>query len=288
MDGILVINKEKEWTSHDVVAKVKKICNSKVGHIGTLDPMATGVLPLLLGKGTKLSQYLIQHDKIYEVTLQFGIRTDTGDIEGNILEKKDKIILENKKVVTALKSFMGEQTQIPPKYSAIKIKGKKLYEYARKGEEIEIPKRTINIYDIELESINNAEQNISFKVHCSKGTYIRSLCEDIAKKLGTIGYMKELNRVKVGKFDLENAITIRKLEENIQNEEFMEKNLITIEKFFEDKEIICIDNQKLNLFLNGVKLSVNEKDDFYRITNENKFIGIGVIKNGELKREIVL
>ncbi len=187
MDGILIVKKEKGCTSHDVVAKVKKITGEKVGHTGTLDPMATGVLPLLLGEGTKLSKYLIEHDKVYEVTMQLGKKTATGDIEGEVIEQKEVTsTLNKKKIEQTLKIFLGKQEQTPPMYSAIKIKGKKLYEYARRGEQVEIPKREIEIYEIELKSYNIQEQTITYQVHCSKGTYIRSLCEDISQKLGTV------------------------------------------------------------------------------------------------------
>ena len=188
MNGIIVINKPKGCTSHDVVYKVKKIFNEKVGHTGTLDPMATGVLPLLVGKGTLLSKYLINHDKIYQAKIQLGKKTDTADAEGKIIEKKEiiKDNLNEKNVKHILNSFLGKQKQIPPMYSAIKINGKKLYEYARKGQTVEVEPRDIEIYNIELLSINCDLNEIEFKVHCSKGTYIRSLVSDIAVKLGTV------------------------------------------------------------------------------------------------------
>ena len=213
MDGIIIINKEKEYTSHDVVAKVKKILNEKkVGHTGTLDPNATGVLPILLGKGTKLSKYLINHNKIYEATLKLGEKTDTADIEGKIIEEKDvkKENLSVENIARTLQEFIGKSKQVPPMYSAIKVNGKKLYEYARKGQTIEIKPREIEIYGIELLNINNNE--ITFRVHCSKGTYIRTLCENIAEKLETVGYMKDLKRIEVGEFNIKNAITLKELE----------------------------------------------------------------------------
>ena len=188
MDGILIINKPKQYTSHDVVAKVKKIVNEKVGHTGTLDPNATGVLPLLIGKGTLISKYLINHDKIYQATIKLGIKKDTADIEGNIVEKK-KVLKEQllkSNVEKVLKSFEGDSMQTPPIYSAIKVKGKKLYEYARKGEKVEIEPRKIHIYNIKLNKIDEINEEIVFTVKCSKGTYIRSLCEDISNQLGTL------------------------------------------------------------------------------------------------------
>ena len=291
MDGILIINKPKGRTSHDIVAKVKKVVGNKVGHTGTLDPNATGVLPLLIGKGTLCSQYLIEHDKIYEVVLKLGIKTDTADIEGNIIEEKEVSIesIEENNILNVLKSFMGKQEQIPPMYSAIKVNGKKLYEYARKGQIIEIKPRQIEIYECELKKINFKEKEISFTVHCSKGTYIRSLCEDIAEKLGTIGYMKELNRIKVGKFGIEQSITIEELEKSNLNEKFIKDHFISIEQAFSQKQSIIIPKNRLNHFLNGVKLTFKLEDDLYKIYNEEKsFIGIGSIKNNLLKREIII
>ena len=289
MDGILIINKPKQYTSHDVVAKVKKICGEKVGHTGTLDPMATGVLPLLLGQGTKLSKYLINHDKTYIATIQLGKKTDTLDSEGSILEERivDGKLLNKENVQRVLECQIGKQIQTPPIYSAIKVNGKKLYEYARKGVEVEIPKREIEIYNIELLDINEKDKTIEFKVHCSKGTYIRTLCENIAEKLGTIGYMKELNRVRVGQFNLNQAFTVEELEKNKENEKFLNQHLITVQNFFEKYPIIELKEEKLKLFLNGVQLTNNNDDGLYQIKVNNVVVGIGTIKNKLLKREII-
>lgn len=291
MDGILIINKPKGRTSHDIVAKVKKVVGSKVGHTGTLDPNATGVLPLLIGKGTLCSQYLMEHDKIYEVVLKLGIKTDTADSEGNVVEKKEVVsdLLCENNVLDVLNSFLGKQEQMPPMYSAIKVNGKKLYEYARKGQEVEVKPRQIEIYKCELKQINLEEKEICFTVHCSKGTYIRSLCEDIAEKLGTVGYMKELNRIKVGKFDAEQSITVEELENNISNEDFINEHFISIEKAFAEEKSVTIGENRLKHFLNGVKLSFDLEDGLSKIYDEkNNFIGIGSVKNKLLKREIIL
>ena len=286
MNGIVIVNKQKGYTSHDVVSKVKRIVKEKVGHTGTLDPLATGVLPLLIGKGTLCSKYLINHDKKYLVSLKLGVSTDTMDLEGKVLEEKEVnlSILEKENVEKILFSFIGKQEQKPPMYSAIKIAGKKLYEYARKGEEVEIPTREIEIYNIELIGINKINKEIEFIVGCSKGTYIRSLCADIAKKLGTIGFMKDLKRLQVGEFDIKNSIIV----DEKTTKEDIEKNIISIEELFKNKQKIELDNKKLILFLNGVKLSNKNKNDIYRIYNLDKFIGIGIIKNGLLKRDIVI
>ena len=284
MNGIIIVNKEKGYTSNDVVQIVKKIFNEKVGHTGTLDPMATGVLPLLIGKGTALSKYLINHDKIYEATIKLGIKTNTGDSEGKIIEEKEveESILKEDNIERVLKTFIGEQTQIPPIYSAIKVKGKKLYEYARNGQEVQIPSRKINIYDISLVEVDREQNEIKFKVSCSKGTYIRTLCEDIAEKLGTCGYMRNLNRIRVGDFDIKDAITIDKLK---QGKDF---KFITIEDFLKDKNRIDIKKRDLNFLLNGMKLEVDLDDGLYKIYNENNFIGTATVKNRILKRDIII
>lgn len=283
MDGIIVINKEKGCTSHDIVYKVKKMFNTKVGHTGTLDPNATGVLPILLGKGTKISKYLIEHDKEYEVVLQLGVKTTTADEEGEIIEEKEvlKESLEQLEIERILKSFIGKIKQMPPKYSAIKVNGKKLYEYARKGQEVEIKPREVEIYNIEITNIQKEKKQIEFKVSCSKGTYIRTLCEDIAEKMRTVGYMKELKRTKVGNFNIKQAITLEQLQEkeNIK--------IITIEEMFKDKEEIILEDSKIILLLNGVKMNMEKPKGIYRIYNkQNKFIGLGIVQNKILKIDI--
>lgn len=282
MDGIIVINKPKNCTSHEVVRKAKKILNEKVGHTGTLDPNATGVLPLLVGKGTQISKYLINHDKTYEAVLKLGEKTDTADIEGQVIKTKEvqPSSLEKENVEEVLKSLIGKQEQTPPIYSAIKVNGKKLYEYARHGEKVEIEPRTIEIYNMELLKIEN--QEITYKVHCSKGTYIRTLCEQIAEKLETVGYMKELKRTQVGEFTIENSTTIEELESNV------DKYFITIEKYFENCPQIQLNAKKLQLFLNGVQLTHELDDGIYTIYNDGKFIGIGTVKNKMLKRDIIV
>ena len=289
MDGILLINKTKGCTSHDVVYKVKKMLNEKVGHTGTLDPMATGVLPLIIGKGTLCSKYLINHDKKYKVVLELGKKTTTADAEGEIVEEQDvdKTLLTEQNVTQVLNTFLGEQEQVPPMYSAIKVNGKKLYEYARKGQTVDIKSRIINIYSIKLIDVNIEEKLISFQVHCSKGTYIRSLCEDIAKAFNTVGFMKELHRIQVGDFKIEDTITI----EDVFRDTFQKQGknyFISIEELFNNKSKIDLDNRNLQLFLNGVQLTYNLENGIYKIYNNNTFIGIGIVEKNLLKRDIVL
>ena len=310
MNGIILINKEKGCTSHDVVYKVKKLTNSKVGHTGTLDPNATGVLPLLIGEATKISKYLINHDKEYEVVLELGKRTSTADVEGEVIKEKEvpAEIFEEQHVKEILKTFIGKQEQTPPIYSAIKVNGKKLYEYARKGQEVKLEPRQIEIYGIELLNINKAEKQINFRAQCSKGTYIRSLCENIAEKLGTVGFMKELKRTVVGDFKIENAITLEELREKIENKDY--SCIISVEEIFKEKDRIDLKSQNYSKYVNGVKLEVenckiteldvtlrnikaepkecNLKDEVYRIYLDNKFLGLGIVSENKLKRDLII
>ena len=290
MDGIIIVNKIKNCTSHDMVQKARKLFHEKVGHTGTLDPMATGVLPLLIGKGTLCSKYLMDHDKVYDVTLTLGVKTDTADSEGSMLQKKDipDEAFQETRIQDVFKGFLGKQEQIPPIYSAIKVKGKKLYEYARKGQTVDIQPRQIEIYQMNLQKIVKEQRQIQFRVACSKGTYMRSLCEDIAEKLGTVGYMSALHRIQVGNFNVLDAVLLEDVEENIENIEFMEQHFISLEKFFQDKLSICLDDRKLQLFLNGVRLTQKGEDGIYRIYHNDLFVGIGMVEKQLLKRDIII
>ena len=290
MDGIVVINKEKGCTSHDVVYKVKKMFGKKVGHTGTLDPNATGVLPVLIGKGTELSQFLVNHDKKYIATIQLGVRTDTADVEGSVVEEKDvdDAVFDGTYINGVLKSMIGKQKQVPPMYSAIKVKGKKLYEYARSGKTVDIPEREIEIYDLNLIDFNKNDKTLTYEVFCSKGTYVRTLCENIAEKLGTVGFMKELNRTMVGCFKIEDAVTVDELKENFGNDEFLKKRIIEIEDFFGDNQEIVLDDKKMKLFLNGVMIDSNLNGLVRVYDSEHRFIGIAISGDGKLKRKIVL
>ena len=281
MNGILIINKPKGYTSHDVVNVLRKELNTKkIGHTGTLDPNATGVLPILVGHATKISKYLIEHDKTYIAELKLGEKSSTGDIEGEIIEKKDVPNLTIGNIQEVLKSFIGKQLQTPPIYSSIKINGKKAYEYARKGEQIEIPPREIDIMNISLMKFE--KDTITFEVSCSKGTYIRVLCEDIAEKLGTVGLMSNLTRTRVDEFDIKDSYTL----EEVKNKQNIA--LLSIEEIFNTIPNINLNNRKTELFLNGVKLSVELKDDIYRIYNKNTFLGLGIVQDNLLKRDIII
>lgn len=287
MDGVIVINKEKGITSFGVVSVVRKLFNTKkVGHCGTLDPNATGVLPVMIGAGTKISKYLVEHDKEYLAVLKFGIKTDTADGEGKVVEEDSFRLDSNSEELyrNKVKEMIGVQKQVPPMYSAIKVNGKKLYEYAREGREVERAEREIEIYSIEIVKFDYEENEITFKVSCSKGTYIRTLCEMIAMSLGTVGFMKELVRTKVDNFTIEDSVKISELE----NCSDKEKYVISIEKIFESFGKIELDARKNDLFLNGVKLTQKVNDGVYRIYCGSEFVGLGIVENELLKRDVVL
>lgn len=248
MNGILVINKEKNYTSRDVVNILTKIFNTKkIGHTGTLDPLATGVLVICIGRYTKLVSEITSYDKEYVAEIKLGIKTDTGDITGSIIDKKDYEITKEQ-INKVLKSFLGKSIQTVPKYSAVKINGKKLYEYARNNEIIELPKREIEVKNIEL--LNFENDIIEFKTTVSKGTYIRSLIEDICESLGTVGTMSNLKRTKQGCFNIINSYSI----EDVKNKTY---NLVDIEKIL-NYPVYNLKEEELKRVLNGVKIQLND------------------------------
>ena len=295
MDNIIVVNKDKDYTSRDVVNVIGKIFNTKkVGHTGTLDPLATGVLIVCMNKALKVVDLITASDKEYIAKVVLGIDTDTLDITGNIInECRTNVNVDMVKSV--LNSFIGKSIQEVPKYSAVKVNGKKLYEYARSGKKIEVKAREIEIYAIDLIEVSSKNNEITFRVHCSKGTYIRSLCEDIATKFETVGYMKSLKRTQVGNFKIDNSITIEELKnliennENIDIDDILKNKIITAEEIFKKFQSINLDEKKLEMFLNGVMLTQNLDEGVYKIYNKNsEFIGTGTIKNKLLKRDIIL
>ena len=291
MDKIFFINKPIGYTSQDLASKVKKILNiKKVGHTGTLDPCATGLMMILTGKSTKIAKYFEGHTKTYIATLQLGVSTDTGDSEGKIIQQQDvdesKITSDYLKKV--LKTFEGEIEQTPPKYSAIKVNGKKLYEYARNNIDVEIPKRVIKIYYIELLSVDSVNKQIIFEIRCSKGTYIRTVCEDIAKKLDTVGYMKALIRTKIDNFSVDQSIFIDELEKNKDDKEWIENNSFMVEDLLSYFPKYYILEKNYPLFMNGTLLGVELEDGIYNIYIHEMYIGTGVVKNKQLKRDVII
>ena len=290
MNGILNIFKPKGMSSFDVVRVVKKVAKTgKVGHTGTLDPEATGVLPVCIGRATKIIDYIMDSEKVYEVTFKLGIRTTTYDLEGEILEERDSSNLKNEDILDVVKGFIGEYSQVPPMYSALKQNGVRLYELARKGIEVEREGRLIKIYNIEDIKINNPY--VSMKVTCSKGTYIRSLCYDIGEKLEVFATMTDLNRAKTSVFSQESSININDLtEENIGD------YIVTMEEALSKYEAITVHGKYVRLLVNGVRVADNRftKDDIinnrlYRVYDEDgNFIGLGERNNAGFKIEKLL
>lgn len=268
MDGILLVNKPIGITSRDVVNIVsKKLKTKKIGHTGTLDPMAEGVLVLCIGKATKLVELLTNHDKIYEVEAILGIKTDTLDITGNILEDKSTHFSYDD-IKKTFDNFPKEYLQQVPIYSAVKINGKKLYEYARNNEQVELPSRMVNIYELNLlETLNDTHTTIKFKTHVSKGTYIRSLVNDIAVNLNTNGIMSKLKRIKQGKYKIEECYTL----DDIENDNY---KILTIEEVLSNYNSIEVNDELYNKIKNGSILENIYNEDLIIFTKDNKIISI--------------
>ncbi|WP_368491226.1 tRNA pseudouridine(55) synthase TruB [Clostridium sp. BJN0013] len=283
MDGILNINKPEGMTSFDVVRKVKfMLKDKKVGHTGTLDPIASGVLPVCIGRATKFADYIVESKKIYLAQLRLGITTETYDREGNIVNIKN-IDLKEKDIIDEILSFQGEIEQVPPMYSALKVNGKRLYDLARKGIEVERKKRKITIYSIDI--VNIDLPYVLFEVTCSKGTYIRSLCNDIGNKLNCGGTMWNLKRLSTGNFNIADSIALEDLDsENILN------YIIPIDKALYRYPEILIEHKYVKKVLNGISIKDEKflnrtiKGQLYRVYIEgNKFIGMGMNKDFQFK-----
>lgn len=263
INGIINIYKEKGFTSHDVVAKLRGILKQKkIGHTGTLDPNAEGVLPVCLGKATKLCDLLTDKDKSYKAVLILGLKTDTQDTTGQILSKNEVNISEKQAEKTIL-SFVGEYDQIPPMYSALKVNGRKLYDLAREGKQVERKPRRVKIESIQINKIELPK--VEFTVHCSKGTYIRTLCEDIGEKLGCGGCMDDLTRIRVERFTVQDALTLSQIEALVGNDD-LEPYIMSIDKMFEDFPKAEAKKEFCKLLYNGNTL---RKEHFNRISDEN-------------------
>ncbi|MFR1866930.1 tRNA pseudouridine(55) synthase TruB [Eisenbergiella massiliensis] len=248
INGILNVYKEAGFTSHDVVAKLRGICRQKkIGHTGTLDPEAVGVLPVCLGSGTKLCDMLTDKSKEYEAVLLLGQVTDTQDVTGTVLEEHE-VTADEEQAVEAIRSFVGAYEQIPPMYSALKVNGKRLYELARAGKEVERKGRPVEIHSIEILSVSLPE--ITFRVACSKGTYIRTLCHDIGQKLGCGGTMKSLKRTRVGIFTIDGALKLSQLEE-LAAQGRLEENVIPVEAMFTELPALTVKDAFARLIENG-------------------------------------
>lgn len=264
LSAILLVNKECGYTSRDIINILnKKFETKKIGHTGTLDPIASGVLVVCIGKYTKLVSKLTAFEKTYIAEIKLGIKTDTGDITGKVLKTKEFHMTKDELEIV-LKSFLGKQIQTVPKYSAVKVNGKKLYEYARNNEYVELPQREIEIKNIKLLEFNN--DIIKFETTVSKGTYIRSLIEDICEKLNTVGTMKSLMRTKQGNFKIEDSFNLKEIE----NDKY---KFIDIEKDLGYK-IIEIDDDLSKKVLNGCKIELNSNESKVILKNKNEIIAL--------------
>ena len=292
--GIINVYKEKGFTSHDVVAKLRGIAGQKkIGHTGTLDPDATGVLPVCLGKATKLCDLLTDKDKTYEAVLLLGKTTDTQDITGEVLEEKSTETLTEEKVREVIEGFIGDYEQIPPMYSALKVNGKKLYELAREGKVIERKARPVKILDIQILEMDLPR--VRMEVSCSKGTYIRTLCHDIGEKLGCGGCMESLIRTRVSAFRIEDAKTLDEIEA-LKQEGKLEELLVPIDEMFSSYPKITVKDDWKAFAKNGNPLDLKmlkeacgqDEESQVRLYDESgKFIAIYQWKEKEKKYHIV-
>lgn len=288
LDGVIPVNKDKGMTSHDVVAKLRRVLGmKKIGHTGTLDPDVTGVLPICLGKATRISEYIMEMPKTYEGQLTIGISTDTQDFSGEILEKKKVPQLTKGEVEETINSFIGEIEQTPPMYSAVKVKGKKLYELAREGKEIERKSRKVTIYDIQINDMNLELEypTVDFKVTCSKGTYIRTLCYDIGIKLGYTGYMSKLRRTKSGPFTIDESFTINEIEDFALHDIVSEKIVSMADALPMYEKVVVSDEDKNTKVFNGQRLLLHtylSYDGIIKIVdNTGNLIGLYEKKENE-------
>ncbi len=278
INGFINFNKAANMTSHDAVNFLRKIFQTKkIGHGGTLDPAATGILPIAVGHATKFLEYLADFDKTYRAEIFFGISTDTGDLDGKIISKIENFSMPSTEILKEkTKNFLGEIEQTPPKFSAIKINGQKAYDLARKNIDFEIPKRRIKIFRFE---ILNVEKNfVTAEIDCSKGTYIRTLAADFGKSLNLPATLKSLQRIRVGNFELKNSVTLEDLKNSPEKFLLPVENYLPFEKFF-------LSAHRVKAFLNGLPTNLNESDKIVRVFADEKFLGVGKICSGELRSE---
>lgn len=280
MNGIINIDKTKGITSFDVIRKLRKLLREKsIGHTGTLDPLATGVLVICLGQATRLAQDIEAKEKTYIASLDFGYKTDTLDVTGTILEKKEYTAPSKEEFVAVCKSFIGEISQVPPMYSAIKVDGQRLYDLARQGIEVERKARVVNISSIDVLSFT--ETNAIIKCSVSKGTYIRTLIDDIGEKLGIFATMTDLLRQEVGEYHINKSYSLAKVEEMVANEDY--SFLLDVEDVFDCEKLVICDEKNKKLLFNGNKIAYNKDNGMYKIFFDDKFFGLGIVEMDTLK-----
>lgn len=281
MNGIILVDKPQDWTSHDVVAKLRGILHERrIGHSGTLDPLATGLLVVFVGRATRAVEFAEADSKEYIAGLRLGIATDTQDISGNIISRCDAIPARET-VICAVNSFVGEIDQIPPMYSAIKVGGKKLYELARRGESVERKSRRISINSIDV--VGEDGDDLLLKVSCSKGTYIRTLCHDIGEKLGCGACMSSLRRTAAGVFSIENAHSIEEIQAAAASGD-LQNFLLPLDTLFAQYPVLTVDENRTKRLKTGNIINFNAPDGKYRVYSESgEFLLLGEISDGKLK-----
>ena len=282
MNGIIIIDKPQEWTSNDVVSRLRRVFNTRrIGHGGTLDPMATGVLPVFVGRATRGVEFFEHAEKVYEATLRFGLTTDTEDITGKTITECE-VSLTEADVLAVLPKFRGDILQVPPMYSAIKVNGQKLYDLARKGREVERQPRPITIHELELLEFSGNEARL--RVRCSKGTYIRTLCKDIGEALGCGGCMAALRRVEAGEYTLEGSIPLRQLLDISEAGEDVEHLLRPVDTMFASHEKLCLTEKQARLVKNGNAFTANCADGTYRVyAPDGEFLALCKAEGGSVK-----
>ena len=277
MNGIVIVDKPQGWTSQDVTARLRRVFNTRrIGHGGTLDPMATGVLPVFVGRGTRGVEFFEHAEKIYEATLRLGLTTDTEDVTGTVLEQREVRISEDD-FLGILDKFRGKIQQIPPMYSALKVNGQKLCDLARKGKEVERQPREIEIF--ELTCLEFAGDTARLRVHCSKGTYIRTLCKDIGEALGCGGCMAALRRVRAGEYTIENAVALEELLETAEPEQYLR----TVDTMFTQYPAVTLTANQEKRCRNGNAFSVNMAEGTYRAYSQSgEFLMLAKVENGTM------
>lgn len=283
MNGIIPINKPQGFTSHDVVAKTRGILKTKkIGHGGTLDPLATGVLPLFVGSCTRAVDLIACEQKSYTATVRMGIQTDSGDITGEVIRRSD--LPTREKVQKTMEAFVGLIEQCPPMYSAVRVGGKRLYEIARKGGEIERPIRRVTVFSARLTEWNDTA--FTMEVVCSKGTYIRTLAEDICLAAGSLGTIEKLVRTETLGFKLEECITLEELAELSSQGKAMTAS-VPLSRVFSNLPVISIDKREMSLYMNGVRITRTEPDGRYAVYHEGRLFSVADMEKGRLCRKAV-
>ena len=287
IDGIILLDKPSMMSSNQAIQKIKREFNlNKIGHTGTLDPLATGLLPLCLGKATKIAQFLIDSDKTYLATIKLGVKTSTGDKEGEVIERSSVDLPDDSEVEQIIQSFVGKQEQIPPMYSALKFNGQRLYKLAIKGIDVPRKSRSIKIHSIDLVSCRN--NKIELVIKCSKGTYIRTLAEDIAKEFQSVGHIDQLRRLNISCFNTQEMHNMNK----ITSSDVLDDFLLPIDTPLGHLQMIEISNKESSMFCNGLSISINltrpQSELYIRVYDDiGTFLGLGKHSNDCLKPRIV-